>query len=184
MKAFEMTDNNLQVSPEIWGLLPFKKILKRDKSRLKEKAFKEMLFIYYYCDIRSDYMYIMNNEDKASEIVKDIGLKDFKFDKVIEDAVKFYEERSTSIIEELYKSTLKSAQDIADYLKATNELLKERTVSGGTVTKITDIVNAQNKLPEIMKNLKTAYQEVIKEKQDLEGRHSGNRKHNHFEEGL
>jgi len=50
-----MKDFNLQVAPELWGLLPFKVILKRDKSRGKEQAFKEVLFIYYYTDVRSDY---------------------------------------------------------------------------------------------------------------------------------
>ena len=51
MKLFEMKDFTLNVTVEAWGLLPFKTILKRDKGRNKEVAFKEMLFIYYYTDI-------------------------------------------------------------------------------------------------------------------------------------
>jgi len=40
MKLFEMKDYVLNVSEEAWGLLPFKAILKRDKNRNKETAFK------------------------------------------------------------------------------------------------------------------------------------------------
>jgi len=84
MKLFEMRDFNLQVIPEAWGLLPFKAILKRDKNRNKETAFKEMLFIYFYCDIRSDYVYITDNVVRTTEIKKDIGLsEDWKIDDVI-----------------------------------------------------------------------------------------------------
>ena len=46
MKLFEMRDYVLQVSDEAWGLSPFKAILKKDKNRNKELAFKEMLFIF------------------------------------------------------------------------------------------------------------------------------------------
>ena len=58
MNGFLLKDGVLTVEDQIWGLEPFKKILKRDKSRNKDLALKEMLFIYYYTDIKSDYLII------------------------------------------------------------------------------------------------------------------------------
>lgn len=185
MKAFEMRDYNLQVVPEVWGLLPFKALLKRDKNRNKDKAFKEMLFIYYYVDVRSDYIYILDDETRANEIAKDIGLEiDLKKDKVLLEAIEFYKERSLTVTEKLYKSALKSADDVAKYLERTDVLLAERTNSGGTVTKINDITAAQKALPEIMRNLKVTYKEVVKEQKELEGRSKGSKQLGIFEDGL
>ena len=105
-----MVDFSLQVSEEAWGVLPFKAILKRDKSRTKDTAFKEMLFIYYYCDIRSDYVDMTNNEVRKNEIIKDIGLDpEWKIDSVMSEAILYYEKMSISPIAKLYKSSLKSA---------------------------------------------------------------------------
>ena len=86
-----MKDYNLQISEEAWGLSPFKAILKRDKNRNKELAFKEMLFIYFYVDIKSDYMYITDNSVRLQEIKKDIKLPDdWKIDSIIQEAIDFY----------------------------------------------------------------------------------------------
>ena len=64
MNGFTLRDYVLTVEDNMWGLIPFKKILKRDKSRDKDRALKEMLFIYYYSDIKSDYLIITNDKIK------------------------------------------------------------------------------------------------------------------------
>ena len=117
MKIFEMKDYNLQVDETAWGLSPFKAILKRDKNRNKELAFKEMLFIYFYVDIKSDYMYITDNSVRLQEIKKDIKLPDdWKIDSVIQEAIDFYIKMSITPTAKLYKSALKAADDVDKYL--------------------------------------------------------------------
>ena len=185
MKLFEMKDYNLQISDEVWGLLPFKSILKRDKSRNKEIAFKEVLFVYFYTDIRSDYVYIIDDRERATEIVKDIGLpSDWTMHETVKEAIEFYKKRSVSVIGNLYKDALKSVGDMSKYLRMTDELLMERTNNGGTVTTLPMITTAQEKLPKIMQNLKAAYKEVLAEQKELEGRTKGSRTMGLFEDGL
>jgi hypothetical protein len=184
MKIFEMHDYNLDVAPEAWGLLPFKAVLKKDKSRNKETAFKEMLFIYYYLDIRSDYMYILNDKVREKEIVKDIGLPDdWEIGSHVEDAMEFYKKFITPV-QKLYKSSLKSADDISKYLEKTGELLEERNDKGGTVTTLPMITTSLKSVPSIMRDLKAAYKEVLAEQKELEGRTKGSRTMGLFEDGL
>lgn len=185
MKLFEMKDYNLQVSDEAWGLLPFKAILKRDKNRNKETAFKEMLFIYYYIDIKSDYTYIINNDIKIKEIKKDIGLPlDWKIDNTVKEAIDFYEKMSITPTAKLYKSALKAADDIANYLEKTDIILDERTDKGSVVTPLSTVTASLKAVPIIMKDLKSAYKELIAEQKELEGRTKGSKTLNIFEEGL
>jgi len=185
MKLFEMKNYSLEVSKMAWGLLPFKELLKRDKTKEKEIAHKEMLFIYFYADIRSDYAQIINDEERAFEIQKDIGLPEkWKMDSKIKTAISFYERNSVTAVGRLYKSSLKAANDIANYLESTEKLLAERTMNGGLVTKISDITNSLAKVPGIMRDLKSAYKEVIAEQKELEGRMKGAKTLGYFEDGL
>lgn len=185
MKLFQMKNWELTVSEEAYGIVPFKKILERDKSKEKEKAMKEMLFVYFYSDVKSDYQYITNKKDKSEEIKKDIGLpKSWKIDKVIEDAIDVYTKRSQTIIEKLYVQSMKSASEIGNYLENTKALLEERDKMGKPVTDINKISQSVQRVPKLMRDLKEAYKEVIKEKEDNENKQKGSRKFNIFEDGL
>lgn len=185
MKLFEMKEFTLQVTDEAWGVTCFKTILKRDKNRTKEIAFKEMLFIYYYTDIRSDYVYIIDDKERCKEIIKDIGLpSDWKMDSVITDAINYYNSMSLSPIAKLYKSSLKAADDISKYLEKTNELLEERTANGSVVNTLATITASLKSVPTIMKDLKAAYKEVLTEQKDMDGKTKGSRSFGLFENGL
>ena len=184
MKLFEMKNYNLIVSEEAWGYIPFNKLLKRDKSKNKEIAFKELLFIWNYCDIKSDYIFINNKEVKISEIKKDIGLPiKWKIDKDVQAAINFYNKFITTI-EQLYRNTLMASDAIGNYLSNTKALLAERDVSGKPVNDINKMVGAVQKVPKLMSDLKAAYKEVVKEQKETQGRTSGSKSHNLFEEGL
>lgn len=185
MNLFILKDWQLTVEPEAYGLLPFKAILKRDKSRNKEMALKEMLFIYYFADIKSDYLIMTDDNLRCAEIKKDIGLPDdWKIDSTIQEAINYYNARSLSVIGKLYKNSLKAANDMSEYLTTTDELLAERDRNGKPVTDIMKIAGAVSKVKTIMQDLKAAEKEVIKERVELEGKQKGSKTFGMFEAGL
>ena len=184
MNGFTLRDYVLTVEDNMWGLIPFKKILKRDKSRDKDRALKEMLFIYYYSDIKSDYL-IIDSKFRIEEIKKDIGLpEDWRIDSVLQEAIDFYEERSLTVVGKLYKNALVAANDISDYLTKTKELLEERDDKGKPVTTLTTIVGGISKIKTVMQDLKAAEKELIKERIETEGKMKGQQAMGMFESGL
>ena len=184
MNGFTLRDYVLTVEDNMWGLIPFKKILKRDKSRDKDRALKEMLFIYYYSDIKSDYL-IIDSKFRIEEIKKDIGLpEDWRIDSVLQEAIDFYEERSLTVVGKLYKNALAAANDISEYLTKTKELLEERDDKGKPVTTLTTIVGGISKIKTVMQDLKAAEKELIKEKIETEGRMKGQQQMGLFEAGM
>ena len=181
---FELKDYVLTVEPQVWGISIFKKILKRDKSRDKDRALKEMLFIYYYSDIKSDYL-IIDSKFRIEEIKKDIGLpEDWRIDSVLQEAIDFYEERSLTVVGKLYKNALAAANDISEYLTKTKELLEERDERGKPVTTLTTIVGGISKIKTVMQDLKAAEKELIKERIETEGKMKGKQSMGMFELGL
>ena len=172
-------------SPLLLTIEKFKKIVTRDKSKDKDLALKEIAYIYHFADIRSDYMYKTNLEERSQEIIKDLKLpKNWKVDADLEEAIKLYKERSVTVNSVLYESACLAAFEIAEYLKETKSLLEERTEKGGAVTNINSITGALSKIPSIMRDLTAAHAELIKEQKLTEGRTKGSKSFNTYEDGL
>ena len=176
-------EGRLSISPEAFLIKPFKKIWNRDRSKNKTQALKELAFVFFYCDVKSIYM-ITPIEDRAEEIKRDIELDEkWKVDNTIEEAIEFYNSRK-SIVIKLYEASLKAANDMAKYLENTEELLKERDLNGKVVTDIAKISGSLKAVPIIMRDLKNAHKEVIKESHESEGKQKGSQRYNTFETGL
>lgn len=185
MKLFKFEMYKLQVDDTIWGLTPFKKLLERDKTKDKVNAFKEVLFIYHYADIKSDYQNITNLKDRQEQITKDIKLpKSWKIDNDIKEAITFYIRMSETPSERLYKAALVAADDIASYLSNTKALLYERDKNDKPVNDFSKITSALTKIPKIMQDLKAAYKELLKEQDNVENQRKGKQAFNMFEKGL
>lgn len=185
MKLFKIENWEVKVQEEVWTLEPFKALLKRDKSKGKEKVFKEIAFIFHYCDLRSDYANISNPIERKEIIKKDIGLpEDWKLDGLMDQAIDFYNERSVTIIEQLYKAAVTAVDGVRNYLKDSESLLNERDANGKPIFKPGDITRALKDVKTIMQDLKAAEKEVMKEKKETEGRTKGSREYGVFEDGL
>ena len=100
MNLFKYEGYKVNISPEAMMLKPFKEIYDRDKSKSKDKAFLELAYIYFYCDPRSDYQYIIDPIDKDKAIREGLDLLKWKPDKKITEAIEFYNSfKSTSSLE-------------------------------------------------------------------------------------
>ena len=179
-----MKDGNLTVSEEAWGLKAFNDILKRDKTKGKSKALSEMLFVWYWCDIKSNYI-IMDEDTRLIELKKDITNlpTNFEIDDTIKAAIELYSSHET-IVQRLYRKSIRSADAVGNYLDNTAALLAERDKSDKPVNKIGDITKGLKDIKFIIKELKETEKEVIKEQLDSSNKKKGSRSFNLFEEGL
>lgn len=91
IKLFKYEGYKIIIEPEILLLKPFKQIYQRDRSSSKDKAMLELGFIYFYCDPRSDYQYITDDDLRKEAIKEGEGLsKSWEPDNIIKDAIKLY----------------------------------------------------------------------------------------------
>lgn len=182
---FDKKDFEVTFSPLVMTIDKFKKIVTRDKTKDKEIALKEIAYIYHFADIRSNYLYKTNLEERSKTIAVDLKLpKNWKVDKELQEAIDLYKERSTTANIALYESACIAAMDISEYLKTTKSLLDERDENGKVVTDIAKITGALSKVPSIMKDLNAAHTELIKEQKLTEGRSKGSKEFATFEDGL
>ena len=185
MKLFELNRSNwdVEIAPEAILLEPFQKLIKRDKTRNKEIATKELALIYHYCDVRSDYIGV-DESYKLEQILLNLKFpKEYKVDKVLLDAMEFYKKFKTQS-ESLYEGAVVSAKAVETYLRNTGDLLAERTEKGTVVTPLHVVTASIKNISTIMKELNAAYKEIVKEQKDNTGKKKGSREMNMFEDGI
>ncbi len=91
IRLFKYEGYTISVEPEALLLSPFKAIWDRDSTQDKRVAMQELGFLYFMCDPRSDYQYIVDEEERIKEIIKGQGMpKNWKPDKIVKRAMDFY----------------------------------------------------------------------------------------------
>lgn len=147
MRLFKYEGYEVRVAPEALTLTPFKKLWDRDKSKSKDTALQELAFIYFYCDPRSDYQYIIDDEDRLEAVKEGEGLpKSWKPDKDVETAIKLYRSFDTSAAL-LLKTANEAVEKVRNLL---TELEPDDTKS------LKDYLTALKMIPEVATMLKDA----------------------------
>ena len=88
---FDLRDGQVVLNPESLAIPIFNTIWKRDKTKSKERANREIAYIFFMCDFNSPYMAYPNI--KRREVVVNDFMKDpkWKEDKDIKEAMIKYE---------------------------------------------------------------------------------------------
>lgn len=81
----------VKIAPEALVLKPFKVLWSRDKSSDKGKAQTELAYIYFYADPRSEYQYILDDDERAAAVKEGLGLPaKWSPDKAVKAAMDLY----------------------------------------------------------------------------------------------
>lgn len=91
LKLFKYEGYKIVISEEAFALKPFRQIWMRDRSINKDKATMELGFIYFFCDPRSDYQYLTDEDERKEAIKEGEGLPPkWEPDKIVQEAMTFY----------------------------------------------------------------------------------------------
>ena len=91
LKLFKYEGYKIVISEEAFALKPFRQIWQRDKTVNKDKAIMELGFIYFFCDPRSDYQYLVDDKERMEAIKEGEGLPPkWEPDRIVTEAMEFY----------------------------------------------------------------------------------------------
>jgi len=182
MNLFEIENEVVIFRQQALLLKPFKDIWDKDESPDKSEANNTLAFIYYMADDRSDFIHILDPEDRAEEIRPFLNLpKEFLVNsKDIIRAIHFYEQMSETTSTKLLHSTRLVLQKISQFLDDID--MDERDDRKKHVYDISKITASVEKIPKLIKAINEIEKEVVKEK-ELKAQ-SGNRTQATFERGM
>ena len=182
MNLFEFDKINFMVHPTEEALLlkVFSDIWKRDKSKDKSLALKELGFVWFYTNVKSPYL-SMEDDVKTTEIIKDTDLpKDWKQDKVIKAAIDYCNSHKSKI-EQMYEGALMVAETITEVCKNSRTYILSADDKIGAAQKLNGMLK---ELPTSMEKLKAAEKQHLREVEDTDGKKKGSQSFNTFEDGI
>ncbi len=172
MNLFILEDNKVKVAIEALLISNFKTIWDRDTSKAKEKALKELSYVYFMADYKSIYL-AYPESTRTNQITLDI-IKDPKWipDEVVKAAIIKYEELQQTPTLRLLKSARHAIEEACNYYNEVKPNDRNIVAISGSIEKIGKIAESLDKL-----------EEKIKKEIQTEGRSKADRKINKFEEG-
>jgi hypothetical protein len=170
----------IDVSPEAMMLSVFKRLKTKYKS---DDKFKQVLdFIYFYSDPRSDYAYITDDETRAEEIKKALGLPDkWSYEeKEVQEAIDYYSSMKP-ISAQLLEDTFKTVNKLRAYMNDID--FKQLDDKGKPVYPPNMITSTIKMIPSLVKDLHEAERAVTAEIADAI-RARGNAEGSIFDNGI
>lgn len=181
MQLFQLVNYKVTFLPITMMIKEFSDI--RDKNNDDDLTLKEISYVWYFTDVKSDFQNILDEKERSEEIKKRIALpKNWKPSKEVLAAIKFYKEYSRTPSSGLYESSVISAQFLEKKLKEPEKILAEVDDKGKPMYKLKDISDLIKSAPTIMKNLHDAKLQVIKE-EEMQSELKANRVKAVFEDG-
>ena len=175
MGLLDFKNYELVIKPETLAIRNIKFIWDRDKSKTKNKAIRELSFIYFVYDPRSDYTYLTQLEDRQAKVAEELGLgSDFKPDKRLEDAIESYKDSTNTVSSGLLDDTKYTINKIRQFLRETDI---------DDVDTADKIVRALDKIPNLVKQLiKT--QQIVNEEIEENNLMRGQKQKKIMEDGI
>lgn len=182
MKLFVYKDYNLRISDEAYALRPFKRLVDRDRTKEKTKAMKELAYLYFMYDPRSDFSFEIIESDRDLRVKDSIGLEtDWKPDKQVQEAIELYKYLTTTSSSLLLQDTRVIIDNIRNTFRSID--LTEKDANGKLVFNIGQVMTAVKQVPSLVKELTDAEKAVSKEIEDM-GTMRGMKQKTILEDGL
>lgn len=170
------------ISEEAFGLKVFRQIWNRDRSVNKDKAIMELSYIYFMVDPRSDYQYLVDEEERSKAIIEGEGLpENWKPDKIVVEAMQFYSSiKSTSAL--LLEDTRVAINKVRAFLKTVD--LKAVDDKGKPIYTINSITSTIKMIPQLIKDLDEAEKAIRADIQNTSGKVRGQKEKSLLEDGI
>ena len=181
IKLFKYEGYKLNISEEALLLKPFKEIWQRDKSKNKDKALQELGYVYFISDPRSDYQYLVDEEERSKAIKEGEGIASkWKPDKVVLDAITFYKSfKPTSAL--LLEDTRFAVDKLRKLLREID--LTEVDDKGKPIYTLNTITATIKQIPSLVKDLDEA-EKALNSELKTSGRMRGSGEKTLFEDGI
>lgn len=182
MKLIEYSNYQIKVADEAFLLKPIRTLFNKDKSKTKDNFWSQMSYMYFLIDPRSSYMYIVDEEERAKEIIKQEGLpEDFKPSEELLEAMEIYKKTTQTSSSLLLEDTRVVIDKLRKFLREID--LTECDDKGKPIYQVNTITATIKQIPELAKSLVEAEKAVNKEIIE-EGRARGGNNKTIFDDGI
>ena len=118
MRLFRRVDYKLIIDPLVYTLKAFKRLDQRDRTVGKSQLEKELSFIYFVYDPRSDLQFIVDEQERIERVKELIGFDSkFKIDSDLQKAIDVYLSMTETSASLLIKDLKVGVEKLRKYLR-------------------------------------------------------------------
>lgn len=97
MKLIEFDGIEFKVADEAFLIRQIRELFEKDKSKNKEEFWRQISYLWFMCDPRSSYMFLLDETERSNEIKAQEGFdKDWQPSKLLQDAMTVYKRQCTT----------------------------------------------------------------------------------------
>lgn len=182
MHMIEIENYEIRPTEEFMLIKPLRDLWNKYKDNDYDKLMSYISMIYHYCDPRSSYSYIMDDNERLREIIEQEGLgKNFKITKELSECIDIYKKHVITPSYKLLQRTLIAIDKLGLFLERIN--LDERDNNGKPIYQVSTITQAVKQVPQLTKDLKEAERAVFKEIEES-GRARGSQEKSLMDDGI
>ena len=162
MKLIEYSDYQIKIADESLLVRTIRRLFNADRSERKEKFLKQMSFLYFYCDPRSTYSYLLDDEERKQAIIEQEGLpEDFKPSEFLQEAMEIYKKHTITPSQKLLGDALVAANSVGTFLRTVD--LTEEDRNGKPKYQVSQITAALKSLEGIVSTIQNLQKKVESE---------------------
>lgn len=182
MKLVKMEDYQLKVADEILLLKPFKNLYKQDRSKNKDSFLEFLTLVYFVFDPRSDYSYIINEEQRIKEVCESNGIKYRKFTPIEKECIELYKKLTYTSSQGLLNSTKIAVSKVQEFLE--NVDLRATDDKGKPLYTVSAITTTIKQIPQLSRDIMEAEKAVQKELEERGEAVGGNERKSLMDDGV
>lgn len=154
MKLIEFDGVEFKIADEALLVRPIRELFEKDKSKKKEDFWRQISYLWFMCDPRSTYQYLVDEEARAKEIKIQEGLgEDWQPSDLLREAMTIYRKHTITTAALLLEGMRKGIDKLSTFLGETS--FSEKTVASMT--------SALKQIPELSKALVEAEHSLAKD---------------------
>lgn len=185
MKIFSMDIDTFELSiePEVLKIKEFAALINRDKTKNKIIGQAELAYIWFFCDFKSDFLQIIDEDERSIEIIKTIeGLpKNWAPDEAVNAAKERYLSLSRSVASRMLEDARTIINNMSTHAKHASLNFDELDDNGKPRYDMAKVQAFIRDVPKMIDTLMSLEEKVLREK-DMSHGHRGSQEKALFED--
>ena len=162
MKLIEFDGLEFKIADEALLVRPIRELFQKDKSKKKEEFWKQISYMWFMCDPRSTYQYIVSEEERAAEIIKQEGLGEgWEPNWTLREAMEIYRKQTTTTASLLLEGMRKGIENVRKFLSDIDLTAVDK--NDRPIYQVSTMTSALKQVPELARALVEAEKALAKD---------------------
>lgn len=162
MKLIEFDGTDFKIADEALLVRPVRELFEQDTNPRKEEFWKQISYLWFMCDPRSTYMYLVDEEARAAEIKTQEGFpEEWAPDSLLQEAMTIYRKHTLTTSALMLESLRKGSENIRKFIEDID--LSERDKNGKPIYQVSTYTNTLGQIPELARKISEAEKALAKD---------------------